>query len=1129
MNQEYKLYRISQLLSRFREQVKILNSNGEFSINLHAENILIDLLNEVYNLELTNVNYEEGKNYPSIDLRDLKNRVAIQVTSTADFEKIKQTLTKFIKNDLQKDINKVYIFIITEKHTKYDQIKIDKLLNGKFKFSVEDILDRTDIYKELNRQNNLSKIDAVSNLLEKQFADDKVKLDKWDSYCKGLNEYDSYVCNLFKFLDIKGFSPKINNTLVKLDLDKVYVPLELKIQEESSKGQLKERRTREYSIGAALYYFDKLVVLGDPGSGKSTTLKHLAYQICASRMSDSQFTNLVPIIIKGSEFAKYVSNSSKGLGEYIIDHIEKKYENLFVEKLESNDLLVLIDGIDEINQTKLRHDVVDRINAFIAQYPDLKIVVSSRIVGYKETRLNGFFNHFQVVKFNEDQIKEFVQNWYLSIASGSDKDIELARVRATELFNSIRRNESVLKMASNPLLVTIIALIHFQGSTLPERRATLYDIATSTFLENWVKLRATNSKSNFDKEALIEILAPISFFIHENYSTGLISETELKSQLLKEYKGINPYLNSKEQKKDVKDILDFLREDAGFLFEKGINENGESIFGFVHQTFQEYFTAIEFKTRWKENAFKNNLNEFIFNTNWREVIKLTASLFKTSEQTRLGRQYASDFICDILEVEDPFPEFLRPLNIVLQILNEDTDIDFKVFIQIIDRIINDIFENDEQSYDTDNSYNKEVTVFKLLFSKLLDTKTYQRYLVDRLLLELKKSEISENLKTNLMYVLIGKSENEIIQKELIKILKSDNSALKVILFNYNVIIPMAPIVCTKVFRDEVVNYVNSDLFLSKYEGHLPTQYQISFEKLGSGYFGRFTQGEPIEEIAQEILEDKLLSIRFVNSEEMKVELINDYVFSIGFDNVEGTKKFISEIEKEYEGLSIKRVHDHIDKLEKFNSYNLAEHELFELEGTKIYISNTSDTTYAFVKKDKNPQFVDYPFTENELEPFFGEMSIFLINYFAILIPTLIEGKNYPKIDELNELLRFVKCHKSIGWFYDYRFDLSEIYEFAFENLILNKKVNIDLWKWLSKEDRIREKRFELSDQFSKTDFFENMRSSELECYEQLYLIYLLGEKSDYEDLIRPTIERLSDDIDTSQKEEIKRVLYDVLE
>jgi len=69
MNQEYKLYRIAQLLSRFREQVKILNSNGEFSINIHSENILIHILNVIYNCNLKNVNYEERKTYPSIDLK----------------------------------------------------------------------------------------------------------------------------------------------------------------------------------------------------------------------------------------------------------------------------------------------------------------------------------------------------------------------------------------------------------------------------------------------------------------------------------------------------------------------------------------------------------------------------------------------------------------------------------------------------------------------------------------------------------------------------------------------------------------------------------------------------------------------------------------------------------------------------------------------------------------------------------------------------------------------------------------------------------------------------------------------------------------------------------------------------
>lgn len=52
MNQQEILFRISQLLSRFTEQVKILNSNGEFSINIHAENILINILNIIYDCKL---------------------------------------------------------------------------------------------------------------------------------------------------------------------------------------------------------------------------------------------------------------------------------------------------------------------------------------------------------------------------------------------------------------------------------------------------------------------------------------------------------------------------------------------------------------------------------------------------------------------------------------------------------------------------------------------------------------------------------------------------------------------------------------------------------------------------------------------------------------------------------------------------------------------------------------------------------------------------------------------------------------------------------------------------------------------------------------------------------------------
>ena len=1131
MNQEYKLYRISQLLSRFREQVTILNSNGEFSINIHAENILIKVLNKVYNCNLKNVNYEEGKTYPSIDLRDTTGRIAIQVTSTANLEKVKHTLSKFIENNLYKEFDKLFIFIITQKQSKYDQTKINNLLNGLFTFEVKNIIDRTDIYKELNSQNDLEKINSVCVLLEKQFADNKKELDKWDLYCKGLHEYDQYICNLYNYLDIKGFSPKINNTLVKINLENIYVPLELKLETDFETGQEELKKVEKkiiYTTDKALNDFNNLVILGDPGSGKSTVLKYLARNICSKRAIESQFEGLVPIIVKGSEFAKYVSSTSKQLSEYVIDHIDKKYEILFTQKLENNQLLVLIDGIDEINITNLRHNVVNRINAFIAQYPKIKIIVSSRIVGYKETRLNGYFSHLQVIEFGKKQIQQFVKNWYLSISLNSDNDKDAALNKANELYESIRQNTSVLKMASNPLLVTIIALIHYQGNTLPEKRASLYDVATSTFLENWVRQRESKKSSNFDKDLLVEILAPISFHIHQNYTTGLISESELKYKLSEEYKKINPFLNLKEEKQDVKDIVEFLREDAGFLFEKGLDEKGESLFGFVHQTFQEYFTAIEFKTRWKEGNFKDNLDEYVFSSNWLEVIKLSASLFRLNEPSRLGRQYATNFIKDILDVKDPYPEIYRPLIVAIQILNDDTEIEFSYFIEIIDKIFNEVLVNDERSETDPYEHNREVSTFKFFIEELINTKTYQSYLIERIIKDVTNSK-SSALKNNLVESLICKSDIPIVKVELIKILKSDKENLKSLIFNYNVVMPVARIAYTTEYREEIVKYVNSEEFIKNYNGHLPTQYQCCFEEMRERDFGTYLiahfEKYSFDDLSQKIMDERLLSIRLIQNKKIREDFINYYVFSYGLGEVDNIKQYLECLKKEYPKIKLPKIEKHIEELEKFNSYNLHEYEIIDFQSVKIFSRKDSDSTYAFIKEEKI-DFMEFPFNDEDLKPYFNKNSKSFSSFLSLIIPVINKSVTELSINTFENLLNFIEYQKTLHWHYD--IDTGSVLNYALKNLFNKNNVNKIILNWVKNRQDIRRKKFELEDSFNKQEFKTKTISSKLELHDKLYLLHLVSEKSDYEDLIRPTIESLKIEKSENKKKEIKRVLYEVL-
>ncbi len=140
-------------------------------INRVAETVLIPLFCEVYGYkDLKNLNSEEGANYPGIDLGDEIARVAIQITSTANSEKIKHTLEQFVKFKQYEKYDRLIIYILTQKQASYSGNGFSDIIQGHFQFDKDkDILDFRDILAQVGRF-QLDQVRAVEQLLEENFG-----------------------------------------------------------------------------------------------------------------------------------------------------------------------------------------------------------------------------------------------------------------------------------------------------------------------------------------------------------------------------------------------------------------------------------------------------------------------------------------------------------------------------------------------------------------------------------------------------------------------------------------------------------------------------------------------------------------------------------------------------------------------------------------------------------------------------------------------------------------------------------------------------------------------------------------------------------------------------------------------
>lgn len=514
-----------------------------------------------------------------------------------------------------------------------------------------------------------------------------------------------------KYMDLGGISPKVGSKVVRIQMSDLFVPLRAASDEDIARVDALDGpevgferlpiavedgaapgKGRRLSMVAEVVRKRRLVLLGDPGSGKSTVVRYLCYSIAEHSSAVGGLAGLVPILIRAADYSAATTGGQRlSIFDYIVSEHSERSGDLFRWALASGRAFVAIDGLDEVVDPAARTRVARRIEDLAAEFPEDRLLVTSRLVGYRNNPLGLDFSRVTLAEFDDDQALAFLRNWYAAVdaESGLGQSTATSKRQAKSLWESINSSPGVRKLASNPLLLTIIAQVNLRGTKLPNRRVDLYQIATETLVENW-PLRQRGL--SLDSDEILRVLRPIAYQVVNGGRSALIGEREFRPLFEAEIRDVRG-LDEAQAHLLGRELLRTIEDQTGFFIRKGEDDLRQDVYGFLHLTFAEYLAACHLAELWSGNRL--NVRDFAHVAKWHEVLLLMAG--------RIGGWAvppATRLVADVLHLESEFEDVLhRDLVLAVEILSDNV----RVTRDLFDRIIVQAISASAQSAGTDRA------------------------------------------------------------------------------------------------------------------------------------------------------------------------------------------------------------------------------------------------------------------------------------------------------------------------------------------------------------------------------------------------------------------------------------------
>ena len=354
---------------------------------------------------------------------------------------------------------------------------------------------------------------------------------------------------------------------------------------------------RSESMASALSRHKRLVIQGQTGVGKSTLVRYITLLMAKTALNPKQTGNLprqclnLPLLFP---IRVELADCQNGLSvdRAMLTAIPNIKEEYVQHQLDQGQMLVLFDGLDEVVDAKRRSEVMHEIARLTHRFgPDEKgnrFLVTTRTASYNHRALAGAaYELYTLQELTADQQEDMVRRYYELWAEQNPQGGALAgwELSANELIDQLSRNPGLARLRNNPLHLSQIALLHFQGKPLPAQRHELYKIC----IRNLVTRRKGEDQLPDEQiEKRVTLAGELALAMHQNrgcesFPCAIIEE--ILAAVLKR----RPELDEPEAQ--PADLVDRLEQGWGLLTNMTGKSGAQARYSFSNLSFQEYLAA----------------------------------------------------------------------------------------------------------------------------------------------------------------------------------------------------------------------------------------------------------------------------------------------------------------------------------------------------------------------------------------------------------------------------------------------------------------------------------------------------------------------------------------------------------